>query len=131
MAFTNALYDPYKESLLEGLLTVDVKVVLIDTSNYVYEPSHANLSDIPAAARVAISRNLKRKTITKGVFDANDMTFLSNAIAGKKFEAFAVFIDTGNEQTSSLMRYLDNYSITITGTEVTIIWDKNDGVFSL
>lgn len=125
----NALYDKARERFLRGQLdwlTDTIKVVLVDTGNYsVNLAAHEFLSDIPSAARVAISGALTGKTATGGVADADDVTIA--AVSGPTVEALVIFKDTGNPSTSPLIAWIDTASglpFTPNGGDVTIQWDN-------
>jgi len=124
----NALYDHGRRRFLEGQiawLTDTIKAVLVDTANYAVNLStHQFLSDIPAAARVAISPALTNKTSTAGVADADDVTF--TGVTGASVEAIVLFKDTGVEATSPLIAYIDTATglpFTPSGGDVIIKWD--------
>lgn len=105
----NALYAKAKQALLGAdidLAVDNIKVVLVDTNDYT--PNIATddaLADIPAGARIATSGNLTGKSITDGVFDADDITFSS--VIGDEAEALVIYKDTGVEGTSTLIAYID------------------------
>ena len=105
----NALYAKAKQALLGADLDLEadnIKVVLVDTADYT--PNLAtddSLADIPAVARIATSGNLTGKSITDGVFDADDITFSS--VVGDEAEALVIYKDTGVESTSTLIAYID------------------------
>jgi hypothetical protein len=106
----NRLYDAGRQSFLEGAshwLTDNFKCVLVDVADYVVNTAtHANLSDIPAAARVGTTPNLANKTATAGVADADDVTFPN--VTGDPSEALVIYKDTGTESTSTLIVYIDS-----------------------
>jgi len=124
----NAIYPSAKQAFLSAginLTSDTVKAVLVDTGAYTYSASHANLSDIPAPARIATSGALASKTITNGVFDAADTTI--TAVTGSTVEAIAIFKDTGTATTSSLIAYLDTgtgFPFTPNGGDCVISWDS-------
>lgn len=105
----NALYAKGKQALLGAdidLLADNIKVVLVDTNDYT--PNLAtddSLADIVAGARIATSGNLANKSITDGIFDADDVTFSS--VTGDEAEALVIYKDTGTESTSTLLAYID------------------------
>lgn len=101
----NAFYQKYKEFLGAALLTSDIKVVLIDTDDYTFSQTHAFLSSIPAAARVATSPNLANKSVINGIFLADDPVFAG--VTGDEFEAYAIYIDSGDPTSSRLLAYFD------------------------
>ena len=105
--------------------------VLVDEADYTPDQaSHEFLSDIPVAARVAISAALTGKTLNGGVFDADDTVF-SNA-AGDTSEAVALVKDTGDPATSPLIIYADGITVTPNGNNLNLVWSNAAGrIFSL
>jgi hypothetical protein len=106
----NAIYPKYKQALLSGGANTDmsggnVKAALVDLADYTYSAAHEFLSDLPAAARVAVSANLTGKSVTNGTFDSNNVTWSS--VTGDESEAVILYIDTGVEGTSRLVAFLD------------------------
>lgn len=106
----NAVYPLYKQALLDAdanvdLIALNVKLALVDLADYTFSNTHQFLSDVPAAARVALSPNLTSKTVTNGVFDHADFTW--PAVTGDISEALIYYIDTGVEGTSRLVAFLD------------------------
>lgn len=123
---TKALYAKAKQKFLSGaidLTSVAVKAVLVDEAEYTYDNAHEFLSSIPAAARVAISDALGGKSVTDGVFDADDVEFVG--LTGASIEAVALFVDTGDAATSSLLSYVNegDFPVTPSGGDVTFRWD--------
>lgn len=124
------IYPKYLEALISGssnisLIGGDVKVVLVDTAEYTYSASHQFLSDIPTAARVATSGNLANKSVTNGVFDADDITI--NGVSGASAEAFVIYIDTGTASTSRLVVFDDvsaGLPYTPSGGNLTFQWSN-------
>lgn len=106
----NRFFDAYKQNMLGAgtrvvLLTETINVVLLDSALYaVNTATHANLSDIPAGARV-VTATLTGKSITGGVFDSADPVFA--ALVGPVSEALALYKSTGTEATSALICYID------------------------
>ena len=132
----NTLYPKFKESLLTGganLSTANVKAVLVDFGAYTYSAAHQYLSDIPVGARISTSPNLTTKTITSGVFDADDTTF--TAVPATSVEAVVLYIDTGTAATSQLIIILDTVTglpITTSGGDVALSWDNGaNRIFAL
>ncbi len=78
----NALYDTYKELILGAglnLSSLDVRAALIDTDEYTFSAAHDFLNDVESGSPSAIisrSAALTSKTITNGVFDADNTAFL-------------------------------------------------------
>lgn len=133
----NALYSACKEAFLNGninLTTDNIKVVLVDTADYTVDlATHNALDDIPALARVATSGNLAGKSITGGVFDANDVTLTT--VTGDQSEAVVIYQDSGVESTSRLIAYIDTATglpITPAGGDIDIVWDDGaNRIFAL
>jgi hypothetical protein len=133
----NAIYPKYKEALLSSgansaLSSGTVKVLLIDLADYTYSSSHQYLSDVAAAARVATGAALANKTVTNGLFDADDFSFTS--VSGDQSEALILFIDTGTESTSRLVAFFDTgvggLPVTPNGQNINITWNAS-GIFQL
>ncbi|MGR6521610.1 hypothetical protein ACU5JM_08245 [Rhodococcus erythropolis] len=125
----NSLYDKAREGFLDGsivLTTNNIKAVLVDTSTYTPNlATHANLSDIPTPARVETSGNLSGKSVTNGVFDADDLTFA--ALGGASVEAIVLYKDTGTASTSRLIHYMDTGTglpFTPNGGDLNLAWSN-------
>ncbi|MCZ4544914.1 hypothetical protein BS618_07475 [Rhodococcus erythropolis] len=125
----SSLYDKAREGFLDGsivLTTNNIKAVLVDTSTYTPNlATHANLSDIPTPARVATSGNLSGKSVTNGVFDADDLTFA--ALGGASVEAIVLYKDTGTASTSRLIHYMDagtGLPFTPNGGDLNLAWSN-------
>lgn len=133
----SALYSKAKEKFLSGsldLLTDTIKVALVDSADYTPDTAADEfLSDIPAAGRVAISPALANKTVSGGVFDADDVTI--TGVSGDQFEYLVLFKDTGADTTSPLIAIFDTASglpFTPSGGDVAIIWDSGaNKIFAL
>ena len=133
----NAIYPKYREALLDGSSNIDlndgdVRVILIDASDYTYSSAHDFLDDVPALARVATSSALTNTTVTNGTFDADDVTFSS--VTGDQSEALIIYIHTGVESTSRLVAYIDTgvtgLPVTPSGGNISLSWNAS-GIFTL
>ena len=126
----NALYGKFKERILGAtavdLVGADIKAVCVDSEEYTPALSTDEfLSDIAAGGRVATSGNLAGKSITLGVFDADDVVISS--VTGDQFEYIVLYIDTGNAATSRLICIFDTatgLAYTPSGGNITITWDS-------
>ena len=123
----NVIYPKYREALLDGSTGIDlndgdVRVILVDTSDYTYSAAHDFLDDVASGSRVATSGALTNTTVTNGTFDADDVTFSS--VTGDQSEALIFYLHTGTESTSRLVAYIDTG---VTGLPVT----PNGGNISL
>jgi hypothetical protein len=126
------MYKKAEEAFLKGqidLTSVTVKAVAVDTALYTVNlTTHEFLSDIAAGARVGISGALGGKTVTSGVFTADNALF--TALSGASVEAVVVFVDTGSAATSRLISYHDSGTgipYTPGGGDYTHRWNNNTG----
>ena len=124
----NALYAKGREAFLGGDIAADtdnIYGVLIDAA--LYSPNlstHNALDDIAAGARVATAGPLSGKTITDGIFDADNLNFLS--VAGASVEYLALYKSTGVESTSLLIALFDTgvgLPFTPSGADFLVVWD--------
>lgn len=97
----NALYNPFKQQLLDNTTALDldgdtVKATLIDSADYTFNAAHDEYSggatDVPAAAKVAESAALGSPTCTDGAFDTADFTWTT--VTGDQSEAVILWNDT-------------------------------------
>lgn len=124
-----SLYDKGREAIGSAQINLsaggdDIRVVLIDTNSYTVNLStHDNLDDIPGGARIAVSGALQNKTITNGVFDADDIVI--NSVTGL-VNGLVFYKHTGTESTSKLIAYEDSgitgLPATFGGGSVTLIF---------
>jgi hypothetical protein len=104
----NALYLKAKESFLNGSINMvanTVTIALVDTGVYTFSSAHQFRNEVSNSAVIS-STTLANKTITNGVFDADDATFSS--VTGANCEALLIFQDTGIQTTSRLIAYIDS-----------------------
>ena len=104
----NALYSKAKEAFLNGSINMvanTVTIALVDTGVYTYSSSHQYRNEIANSAIISTA-TLANKTITNGVFDADDATFSS--VTGANCEALIIYADTGVQTTSRLIAYIDS-----------------------
>ena len=125
----NALYDSFKEALLEGwldLLGESVVVMLVDTSGYRFDARHSVLSHVPYEARVATSYPLERKSVAGGVFDADDAVL--DTAPGAQADALILYLQRSREEDSPLIAYIDEgvtgLPLAADGQLMTITWDE-------
>ena len=132
----NNLYTKAKQGLIDGSIdldTDDIRVVLVDGADYTPNlATHDNLDDIPSAARVATSGALQNKTVTDGVFDADDKVI--SAVTGDQFEYIVLYQHTGAE-SALLLLLIDTATglpCTPNGSDITIQWSSGaDKIFRL
>lgn len=118
-------YKGYKRRCMDGtapdLLTATIAVLGVDVADYAVDlAAHDFLDDVAAGARVTGLVTLGSKTIDVpegGVFDAADA--VATAVSGDPFESLIVLHDTGVEATSLLIAYLDGFTATPNGGDIT------------
>jgi hypothetical protein len=133
----NSLYTKAKEGLINGSIDLDsddIRVVLVDGADYTPNLStHEFLSDIPSAARVAVSGALLNKSVTDGVFDADDI--IIESVTGDQFEYLVLYKHTGSDATARLILLIDTATglpCTPNGSDITISWPSGaDKIFRL
>ena len=117
----NALYNPYKQQLLDNGTAIDmdgdtIKASLIDSADYTFSAAHDEYSggarDVAAAAIVAESGALGSPTCTNGTFDTADFTW--STVTGDVSEAIILWDDTVTND-----RLVAFYDTGITGMPVT------------
>lgn len=126
----SAIYKLARRQLLNRTIDLlnDRLVVVLLRSGYVYSENHQYLADIGSPLRVAISGAMRTKTITTdGAFDAADVTFAKLAV-GSTIIGAAIVRDTGDENSSTLIAFLDTspeLPLFTAGTDVTLQWNNN------
>lgn len=130
----NAIYPKAKEKFLDALIdmpTDTIKIALIDTGVYTYNSADEFWSSA-SAALVGTAATLASKTITNGVFDADNVTFTS--VTGASVEALIIYKDTGSAATSPLIMYIDVASsglpVTPNGNNIDVQFNAS-GIFAL
>ena len=123
----NALYPKAKESFINGHINMSantITIALVDTGVYTFSTSHQFRSDVSNSAVIS-STELSNKTVTSGVFDADDATFTS--VTGANCEALLLFQDTGVQNTSRLIAYVDSATglpILPNGGDITVVFSS-------
>jgi hypothetical protein len=124
----NSLYTKAKQHLIDGTIdldTNDIRAILVDGADYTPNlATHETLANIPAAARVAVSGALVGKTVTDGVFDADDKVVA--AVTGDQFEYIVLYQHTGAE-SALLLLLIDTATglpCTPNGSDITLSWDN-------
>jgi hypothetical protein len=129
----NSLYNKARQAFMSGgidLTANDIKAVLVD-ADYVFDAAHEFLTSVSADA-VATSANLTNKSVTNGVFDADDLIFAG--LTGSPATSLVLYQDTGTPSTSRLILYIDEgtFPITPNGGDQTIVWsDGANKIFRL
>ena len=131
----NALYSKAKEAFLNGSINMvanTISIALVDTGVYTYSATHQFRNEVSNSAVIS-STTLANKTITNGVFDADDATFSS--VTGANCEALLIFQDTGVQSTSRLIAYIDSATglpILPNGGDITVAFSSGSSrIFAL
>lgn len=101
-----------------------IKTRLMRTSAYVFSQAHQFLSSLPAALVTDVTLGTKTANgagADPGCLDAGDATFVA-VPAGAAIDCLAVFKDTGVAGTSPLLFYIDGFTVTPNGGDITIQW---------
>jgi hypothetical protein len=123
-----ALQEFWKGTL--GDLTsagVPVKVRLMRTSAYTFAQAHQFASSLPAAIVADVVLGTKTANgagSDPGCFDAGDATFLT-VPSGANIDCLATFKDTGVAGTSNLLFYIDGFTVTPNGGDITVQWQNS------
>jgi hypothetical protein len=136
----NVIYDKYKEALLNLEANADltggsVKISLVDTGITTFSSTQEFYSDLVDIATGELSvANLDNITVTNGVVDADNVTFVSAANTALDAEALVIWIDTANTATSRVVAWMDTnidgLPISPTGGDIDIVWSTS-GIFKL
>lgn len=131
MSQADTLYNNARALLLQaGLnwLTDVIRVVLIDTTRYTFDPTHQFVTDVSPGAIIFTSPPLSGKSITSdGAATAANLVVdsLTNA---NPVGALIIYKDTGTPGTSPLLAYIQNYSnlpATLAGGTFTVLWPSD------
>lgn len=123
----SAHYDLGLQKYLAGSiasLTDTIRVRLMRTSAYTFNQSHEFASSLPAA--IATDVTLGSKTTNgggsdPGCFDAADAVF-SSVSAGAAINCLAIFKFVTVDADSPLIAYVDGFSVTPNGGDITVQW---------
>lgn len=132
----NAVFPKAKQGFLDGSIDLDtatIKVALV--RGYTYDGAHTTVSDVTGAGGTlhATSSGLANKTVTNGVFDADDVTFTtpaSNAGSHSLLVFQSSAVGGGSDVAASsqrLIAWLDTGTglpISPAGGDVTVVWDS-------
>lgn len=126
----SVMYDKGLEGFIGGDIALDtdtIKAAFVNVSGtgtlYTFSQSHQFWSSVASGSVIGTPQTLASKTITNGVFDANDTAFGTIGVTDSA-EAIIIYQDTGVAGTSRLIAYIDGITLTPDGTSVTIQWDN-------
>ncbi len=133
----SAHYNITLASYLTGGLNLSsdtIKVRLIRTSAYTFSQTHNFADDLPAAIVTDVtlgSKSIPTTSADGGTFDAADAVFTAVG-AGAAIDALVIYKDTGAAGTSPLLCYIDGFSVTPNGGDITVQWQAtNPFIFKL
>lgn len=107
------------------LVADNIKILFYSGS---FSSGHEFVSDLTGASIIARSGNLAGKTVTSGVFDANDLTV--TAVSGSAFGHVILYKDGGTDATSPLVAIFDITTFTPNGGDINVIFNAS-GLFSI
>lgn len=123
-----ALQELWKGSL--GDLTsagITVKCRLMRTAAYTVNQGHQFANVLPAglvADPTLGSKTANGQGSDPGCLDAADVTFVA-VPSGAAIDCLAVFKDTGTPGSSPLLFYIDGFTVTPNGGDITIQWQNS------
>lgn len=120
----SAFYDKGLERFSTGAIDLsshDIRVRLMRTSAYTFSASHEYASSLPSALVTDVS--LASKAESLGTFDAADATF-SSVPSGAAINCLALFRWVSTAANSPLIAYLDGFSVTPNGLNITVSWQN-------
>lgn len=128
----SAFYTKALERFSKGqidLSTHTIKARPMRTSAYTYSASHEFVSSLPAA--IVTDVTLGSVAASNGTFDAANATFAS-VPAGAPIDSLAVFRWVTNDADSPLIVYIDGFTVTPNGLDITVAWqDVTPYIFQL
>jgi hypothetical protein len=105
-----------------------IKVRLMRVSAYTIAQAHQFLTSLPAAIVTDVTLGTKTANgqgADPGCLDAADATFTA-VPSGAAIDCLAVFKDTGTPATSPLLFYIDGFTVTPNGGDITIQWQNTN-----
>jgi len=123
-----ALQEFWKATLGDITGATTVKCRLMRVSAYTISQAHQFASSLPAAIVTDVTLGSKTANgagADPGCFDAADATFTA-VPAGAAIDCLAVFKDTGTPATSNLLFYIDGFTVTPNGGDITVQWSNSN-----
>lgn len=126
----NFVYKKAKEAMLSGdvdLVSNNLKLLLVNSSYAPNQNTDNFVSNINSSHIKARSPIFSGVTINSGILDADDVVMSS--YPGDAFNAVVIYQDSGSDQTSILIAYIDTseglpFSGVNTNTNITIAWSN-------
>ena len=132
----NALYGLGKEKILSGAIDLTTNTIKVRLVKNTYAQNLSTDEFISSVTKVTgtTDQTLTGKSVTLGVFDADDVTFTA-VPAGETSEGVVIYKDTGVEATSPVLAYIDTitgFPLATSGGNITVQWDNGSyKIFSL
>ena len=133
---SNALYGLGKEKILSGAIDLTTNTVKVRLVKNTYAQNLSTDEFVSSVTKVTgtTDQTLTGKSVTLGVFDADDVTFTA-VPAGETSEGVVIYKDTGVEATSPVLAYIDTitgFPLATNGGDITVQWDNGiSKIFSL
>jgi hypothetical protein len=105
-----------------------IKVRLNRTSAHAFSQSDDFLNDLAAAIGSDVtlgSKSIATTSADGGTFDAADAVFTAVG-AGAAIDSLYIYKDTGVSSTSPVICYIDGFSVTPNGGDITIQWQNTN-----
>jgi len=126
-AWYNLALQEFLKASMGDMTANTVKVRLVRTSAYTFSQAHQFLTSLPSAIVTDVTLGSKTANgggTDPGSFDAADAVFTA-VTAGAAIDALVVYKDTGTAGTSNLLFYIDGFSVTPNGGDITISWQNS------
>jgi hypothetical protein len=105
-----------------------IKVRLNRTSAHAFSQNDDFLNDLAAAIGTDVtlgSKSIATTAADGGTFDAADAVFTAIS-AGAAIDSLYIYKDTGSAATSPILCYIDGFSVTPNGGDITIQWQNTN-----
>lgn len=124
------LYPKGAAHILGAATKADLVADTIKILFYVsaFNGAHEFVSDLTGGSIIARSGALAGKTVTSGVFDANDLTV--TAVSGAAFTHVILYKDSGSDATSPVIAIFDISTFTPNGDDISVVFNAS-GLFSI
>ena len=124
----NVLYGLGKNKILTAAINLSTDTIKVRLVKNTYTQNLSTDEFISSVTKITgtTDQTLATKTITLGVFDADDVTFTAVA-AGETSEGVVIYKDTGVEGTSPVIAYIDvitGFPLATSGGNITVQWDN-------
>lgn len=110
-----------------------IKVRAFTAADYIYDPTDATMGDVGVGTYSALDTTVGTVTVTSGVMHANNTT-LSTVPASGAITKLVLYKFVSNDAGSTPIVYLDGFSVTPNGGDITIKWNNGataGDIFSL